>query len=498
MDKHTVRERWGTIMRKIVVHVADMETRAAVMEDERLVEFYVEKHMDDQLAGNIYVGKVANVLPGMQAAFVDIGADKNAFLYIDDAVTPKHYEEHDKDWKPRIQELLQEGQQILVQVKKEAFGSKGPRVTTHISLPGRYLVYMPQVNYVGVSRKITTEEERMRLKEIGESIRQENEGIIIRTVAEGIKDEYLQRDLQFLRTQWKRIQDKRNRDSNSSLIYRDLSLVPRMVRDILSDEIKQFVIDDGPSYRRIKEAIQQSAPELTERLYLYTEKPHIFDSFHIQGEIEKALKRKVWLKNGGYLIIDQTEALTVIDVNTGKFIGHTHLEDTVMRTNVEAAVEIARQLRLRDIGGIIIIDFIDMKEEKHRERILQTLQNEMKKDRTKFNILGLTQLGLVEMTRKKVRQNLGSFLLRSCPTCEGTGKVVNEEETKDKIEREMKAYSDHSTFETFSIEAHPYVISHLVGTNHENLYRLERELGKKIHVKGNPSFHFHQYEMKFN
>lgn len=484
-------------MRKIVVHVADQETRAAVIEDERLVEFHVERNIDDQLVGNIYVGKVANVLPGMQAAFVDIGAEKNAFLYIDDAITPKEYEVHDKDWKPNIREILRQGQEILVQVKKEAFGNKGPRVTTHISLPGRYLVYMPMVNYVGVSRKITNEEERLRLKEIGESIRSEEEGIIIRTVAEGVEAEYILRDLQFLRTQWSRIQEKSKSITIPSLIYRDLGLVPRLVRDLLSDEVKQFIIDDGPTFRRIKEAIQFSAPELTERLYLYTDKEYIFDAFHIQGEIEKALKRKVWLKSGGYLMIDQTEALTVIDVNTGKFTGHSNLEDTVLKTNIEAAVEIARQLRLRDIGGIIIIDFIDMKEENHREKVLQILQEEMKKDRTKSNILGLTQLGLVEMTRKKIRQNLGSILLRTCPYCEGTGRVVSEEVMKERIEREMKTYQEHSTFHAFFIEAHPYVVSHLVGNNQENLHRLERELGKKITVKGNPNFHFHHYEIQF-
>ncbi len=265
------------------------------------------------------------------------------------------------------------------------------------------------VNYVGVSKKITQEEERLRLKEIGESIRNQDEGIIIRTVTERITAEYLNRDLQFLRTQWSRIQKKSKAVSVPSLIYRDLGLVPRLVRDLLSEEVKQFVIDDGSAFRRIKEVIQLSAPELTERLSLYTDKEHIFDAFRIQGDIDKALKRKVWLKNGGYLIIDQTEALTVIDVNTGKYTGHTHLEDTVLKTNIEAAIEIARQLRLRDIGGIIIIDFIDMKEEKHKEKILQVLTGEMRKDRTKSNILGLTQLGLVEMTRKKYVRILEVF-----------------------------------------------------------------------------------------
>ncbi|MFV9510886.1 Rne/Rng family ribonuclease [Tepidibacillus sp. LV47] len=484
-------------MKKIVVHVAKNETRAALIENEKLVEFYVERSTEDQLVGNIYVGKVVNVLPGMQAAFVDIGIEKNAFLYIDDAILPGEYEACEKEWETNIREILHEGQKILVQVKKEAFGNKGPRVTTHVSLPGRYLVYLPMANYVGISRKITSETERLRLKEIGESIREEKEGLIIRTVAEGIDTEYLKDDLKFLRTQWLKIQDKSKSVTAPSLIYQDLGLVQRLVRDFLSDEVKQFVIDDGPTFRRLKEAIQSFAPELTERLYLYTEKEYIFDAFHIQGEIEKALKRKVWLKSGGYIVIDQTEALTVIDVNTGKFTGHSHLEDTVLKTNIEAAIEIARQLRLRDIGGIIIIDFIDMKEESHREKILQVLQEETKKDKTKTNILGLTQLGLVEMTRKKIRQNLGSILLKTCPFCDGTGRVVSEEVIKEKIERELKRYKEDSAFHTFLLEAHPNVISVFVGSHQENLDRLEQELGKKITVKGNPNFHYHQYQIHF-
>ncbi|KXG43066.1 ribonuclease E/G [Tepidibacillus infernus] len=482
-------------MRKIIVHVTQHDSRAAILEDERLVEFYVQKLDDEQLAGNIYLGKVVNVLPGMQAAFVDIGLDRNAFLYVDDAVPSKKQEERGKKVLPTIKEVLQVGQEVLVQVKKESFGNKGPRVTSHISIPGRYLVYIPDGDYIGVSRKIESEEERNRLKTIGESLKQANDGMIIRTVAEGASEEQLKRDFQFLRMIWTKVLEQSWKSHSPMLLYKDLDLVPRLVRDLLSEDVVQFMIDDGFQYRKIREMIQYSAPELTERLYLYTEKESVFDAFHITAEIEKAMKRKVWLKSGGYLIIDRTEALTSIDVNTGKYIGHTNLEETVLKTNMEAAVEIARQLRLRDIGGIIIIDFIDMVQEEHREKTLHILQEEMKKDRTKSNILGYTQLGLVEMTRKKVRQNLESTLLRTCPMCDGIGKVISEEEMSRKIEKELVTYQDYTTIQSLLVEAHPYVTSYLIGINGENLHRLEKQLGMKVQVKGNPAFHLHQFEI---
>jgi len=483
-------------MRKIVVHVAHHESRAAIIEDERLVEFYVEKNTED-LVGNIYIGKVVNVLPGMQAAFIDIGYDKNAFLYVDDAIPPENGEDARNKPKPSIKEILHEGKQIIVQVKKEAFGSKGPRVTTHVSLPGRYLVYVPTGDYVGVSRRINDEDERNRLKTLGETLKTEEEAVIIRTVAEGISEKLIKRDLQFLRALWNRTMEQTKNAKIPALLYKDLGLVPRLVRDLLSDDVKQFAIDDAYEYRRIREIIQFSAPELVERLHLYSGKEHIFEAFHIQAEIDKATKRKVWLKSGGYIILDKTEALTSIDVNTGKFIGHSHLEDTVLKTNTEAAIEIARQLRLRDIGGIIIIDFIDMEQDKHKEKILKVLQDEMRKDRTKSNILGLTQLGLVEMTRKKVRQNLESVILRPCPMCDGVGRVISEEEMSYKIEREIMGYEDHTTIKGLTIEVNPHVASQLIGTNGDNLHRIEKQLGKKIHIKGNPTFHFHHYELQY-
>jgi len=480
-------------MTKIIVHTAEHETRAAILEDDQLVEFYIEKP-SEELVGNIYVGTVMNVLPGMQAAFIDIGLDKNAFLYVDDAIPP-HLQENNKEASINIKEILQVGQKVIVQVQKESFGNKGPRVTTHISLPGRYLVYMPYSDYVGISRRINDEEQRTRFKELGEKIKQEEEGVIIRTLATEADEQQLLEDLQFLRGVWRTILEQSRKGPVPSLIHKDLDLVSRLVRDLLSEEVEQFIVDNGSVFRKIKELIDYLAPEFSNRLYLYTEKEPVFDALDIQKEIDKAIKRKVWLKSGGYIIIDRTEALTAIDVNTGKYIGHTHLEDTVLKTNLEAAVEIAKQLRLRDIGGIIIIDFIDMGQEDHRQKVLEVLESEMKKDRTKSNILGLTQLGLVEMTRKKVRQSLDSILLRPCPICDGVGRVISEEEISKKIEKEIRTLEDHTSVKELIIEAHPYVTSALRGQNGENIRRLEKLINKKITLLDKEMLHFHHYHI---
>lgn len=481
-------------MKKIIVHTSHKETRAAVIEDEQLVEFYIEKP-SEELVGSIFVGTVMNVLPGMQAAFVDIGIGKNAFLYVDDAIPLN--EANGKGITPNIKEILRVGQKLIVQVQKEAFGSKGSRVTTHISLPGRYLVYMPYGDYVGVSRRIGNDEERIRLKEIGEKIKDDHEGVIVRTLALEADQEQLTKDIHFLRKVWQNIQEQSKKGPVPNLIHQDLDLIARLVRDLFSDEVEQVIVDNGFVLRKIKEIIQFLEPGLLDRLYLYTEREPIFETYHILKEIDKAIKRKVWLKSGGYIIIDRTEALTAIDVNTGKYIGHSHLEDTVLKTNIEAAVEIARQLRLRDIGGIIIIDFIDMEQEEHQQQVLQILESEMKKDRTKSNILGLTQLGLVEMTRKKVRQSLDSLLLRSCPMCEGVGRVLSEEEISDKIERDLIPFKEYQSIKEVIVEVHPYVSPFLRGYQEENLQRLEKMIGKNITVKEKETMQFHQYHIHF-
>ena len=481
-------------MKKILVHIGLTDTRAAIIGNEQLVELFIEKSKEE-LLGNIYTGKVINVLPGMEAAFIDIGIGKNAFLYVNDAI-PLNNGEIDENIN--IKNVLIEGQHLLVQVLKEPIGNKGPRVTTHISLAGRFLVYMPEANYVGISRRITGEVDRDHLKEIGESLKSENEGLIIRTVAFDSDKKHLENDLNFLRNLWQTIKIRSNSASPPSLIHKDLDLGLRLVRDLLAEDVSQFIVDNGYEFKRIKEMVQLLAPQFVNRMHLYSGKTHIFDAFNIQSDIDKTTKRKIWLKSGGYLIIDRTEALTVIDVNTGKYIGQSNLADTVLKTNLEAAVEIAKQLRLRDIGGIIIIDFIDMGEETHKVKVLAVLEHEMKKDRTKSNILGLTQLGLVEMTRKKVRQSIDSMLLKPCPFCEGVGRVISEDEVIDKIEREIIAYKNNNTVENLIIEVNPYLSAHLFNNNRSAIKRLEEISSKKITIKENNSYHFHQYSIQIS
>lgn len=411
---------WGETMKKIVVHCDRNVTEVALMDDRQLVEYYVEHPVERQLVGNIYKGRVVNVLPGMQAAFIDIGQGKNAFLYIDD-VLPAHLDKQPKH-KPSISQLLDEGQEIVVQVAKEPLGTKGARVTTHFSIPGRWIVYMPNAGYVGVSRKIEREEERDRLKDIGERSRRGEEGLILRTVAEGESAGALLKDLEFLRDLWASICILVETGSAPCLLYRDLDMIPRLVRDIFSEQVDELVIDSKGKGGEIIRFLQGFSPEFAKRVTVYKEAQPIYDAYGVRDELEQAFSHKVRLNNGGYLIVDHTEALTVIDVNTGKFIGSENLEETVFATNLQAAEQTARLIRLRDIGGIIIVDFIDMDKEEHRSQIIEKMEEAIKKDRTKSLVVGWTKLGLLEMTRKKVRENVESILFAPCPQCGGSGK----------------------------------------------------------------------------
>lgn len=390
-------------MNKIIVHCEQEITQMALMEKEQLVEFSIEHSKGKRLIGNLYKGRVVNVLPGMQAAFVDIGLKKNAFLYIDDVLHP-HLEKQPKV-KPSISMLLEVGQELVVQVMKEPLGSKGARVTTHYSLPGRWLVYMPHADYIGVSKKIELEAERNRLKQIGEQARHANEGLILRTVAEGESREAIEGDLLLLRALWQQIENRAVTSKAPSQLHQDSSLIERLVRDMFTVRTEQVIINDVNQGKLIASFLSHVSPEWGKRVQIYQGQEPIFQHYHVKEQLEKAYQHKVWLENGGYLVFDHTEALTVIDVNTGKYIGSSTLEETVYETNLHAAKEIARLLRLRDIGGIIIIDFIDMKEERHRQGILDVLDMQMKRDRTKYLILGWTKLGLLEMTRKKVRDH---------------------------------------------------------------------------------------------
>ncbi|MBU5444661.1 Rne/Rng family ribonuclease [Paenibacillus sp. MSJ-34] len=405
-------------MQQMVVHCERDKTQMALLEDGRLVEFAVERVQGKQLVGGFYKGRVVNVLPGMQAAFVDIGLKKNAFLYVDDVLHP-HLEKQPKE-KPSIDSLLDVGQELVVQVMKEPFGGKGARVTTHYSLPGRTIVYMPHADYVGVSKKIENETERGRLKVIGDHLRQPGEGLIMRTVAEGASRDAVADDLAHLREQWRRIEQRAETSPAPLEIHHDLSMVERLVRDIFTPQTEELFVDDKEIYGQIVSLLRNMEPLLVPRIRYYKEAEPIFQHFRIQEQLDRAFQRKIWLDNGAYLVLDHTEALTVIDVNTGKYIGNHDLEDTVFAANVEAAEEIARLVRLRDIGGIIIVDFIDMEQEEHRQYIIDRLEQLLKKDRTKCLVVGWTRLGLLEMTRKKVRDHV---LYEPCAACRGTGRI---------------------------------------------------------------------------
>ncbi len=408
-------------MKQLFIHSSHDVTQSALLENGKLVEFSLEKATGKSLIGNIYKGKVVNVLPGMQAAFVDIGLSKNAFLYVDDALHP-HLDKQPKD-KPSIAELLKPGDELLVQVMKEPLGGKGARVTTHFSLPGRWLVYMPGADYVGISKKIDQESERLRLKSLAEDIRLEGEGLIMRTNAEGESRFSLEEDLNGLRAIWNQVIASSGSTAAPAELHKDSGLVHRLIRDVITPDTDELIIDDDECLRDAKEYVRQSAPALQNRIRLYQEQQPIFEKFGIKDQIDKAFQSRIWLKSGGYLVWDQTEALTVIDVNTGKYTGTASLEETVFLTNLEAAEEIARLLRVRDVGGIIIVDFIDMETEDHRYQVVGRLETTMKRDRTKCQVVGWTRLGLLEITRKKARENAMTYFYETCAACKGSGKI---------------------------------------------------------------------------
>jgi len=406
-------------MKQIIVHCEQDVTKVALMIDSKLVEYYDERPKDEKV-GSIYKANVVNVLPGMQAAFVDIGQSKNAFLYVDDLLEANLDKVPAN--KPPIRSLIKEGQEIIVQVAKEPLGSKGAKITTHYTIPGRWIVYMPNADYVGISRKIESQEERQRLKELGEKLRNEGEGLILRTVAEGATFEELERDLIYLRDLWASILAKAENRKAPLSIYQDLDMVPRIIRDLFTDQIDELIINNVEKKTEIESLLLQYAPDLVRRIKLYEQPTSMIHYYGIYEAIDKSFRPKVWLSNGGYINIDHTEALTVIDVNTGKFTGSIDLEQTVYETNLEAVEQISRLIRLRDIGGILIIDFIDMIEEEHRQSIVHLMEKLVKQDRTKTVVVGWTQLGLLEMTRKKVRSNGDRLMYESCSYCGGVGR----------------------------------------------------------------------------
>lgn len=482
-------------MQKMIIADANPhEARVALLEDGKLVEVQLETRGQERLVGNIYKGRVANILPGMQAAFVDIGLNKNAFLYAGDILVdesdfyfPDNKENgepnHPRLDVPNIQDVLKPNQEIMVQVLKQPGGTKGARVTTHITLPGRLVVLMPTVDHVGVSRRIEDEDERERLKELVESIKPAGVGVIVRTVAEGCDEEHIGNEIKFLNRLWEKVQEKSDFLTAPRLIHAEETLLFRTVRDMFTEDVEQFVINDTDYYNKVVAVVNIVAPEMKGKVSLFESDENIFDAYDIDTKIEKALERKVWIKNGCYLVIDETEALTVVDVNTGKYIGEDNLQDTILNANVEAAQEIARQLRIRDISGIIVIDFIDMDNAENKQKVVDALIDALKHDRVKTNVLGMTELGLVEMTRKKTRRKLSALTQTTCPCCSGSGRVFNLETMAMRVRREVLRTIRNEDHNTYVVEMSEELVSHIASKNNINKPILPMFDDKRFYMK---------------
>lgn len=490
--------------REIVINATPHESRIAVLDEGQVVELWVERTRHRTIVGNIYKGRVTKVLPGMQSAFVNLGLERDAFLYVSDVA--EEFEEFDSgaaddltlDEVPQqrpetsISDLLREGQEIVVQVSKDTIAGKGARITSHITLPGRFLVYMPTVNHIGVSRRIENEEERQRLKQILERIRPPGGGgFIVRTAGEQRNEEEFRADLKYLTDLWEQIRRRAEKASAPAAIHHDLDLVLRTIRDVLSPEFKSVWVDSIEQYQRIVEFLDQIQPNLVSRVRLYRREEPIFDEFGIEPEIAKALNSKVWLKSGGYIVINQTEALVAIDVNTGKYVGKKNLEETVFRTNLEAAREIVRQIRLRDLGGIIVLDFIDMENLANRAALFEAFENEIKKDRSKTKILQISEFGLIEMTRKRVRQSLERSLTQPCPYCAGSGRIKSNTTVSLEIWRELMKLRDLHEGQDVIVRVNPKVYNSLDPIFDE----VERSLGIHIIFKPDDSLHHEQFDV---
>lgn len=503
--------------REIIVNSSLVETRVAVLEDGALVELLIDDSKNKNIAGNIYKGKVKRILPGMQAAFVDIGLSKDAFLYVRDIYEEMEMyerliglEEPESEEEPEpiktkpgrgrrpqasIEELLQEGQEVLVQVAREPMGTKGARLTSHVTLPGRYLVYMPTETHVGVSRKIESESERHRLKQVVEEINAAKEGIIVRTAGVGRSKAELQADLEFLRSLWKKIRARAETLAAPALIQQELDLVFRIFRDLITKDVTRLVVDNPSEYERCLEYAESLHTDLKSLLFLYTEDEPIFRAYGIEREIERALRRKVWLKSGGYIVIEETEALVSVDINTGKFVGKQDFEETVLKTNLEAAKEVARQVRLRDLGGIIIIDFIDMAKPENRDRVVNELREALKADRSPTNIALLSELGLVEMTRKRVKQGLTKALSQSCPHCGGLGWVRSTPSIARQALREVEWRMLRKKLPRLKIRANPDFITYLQDEEAEVIENIQQLYGGEITLVAEESLAPNKYQL---
>lgn len=516
--------------KKLIINDAGFETRVALVEDGALAELYIERTGESDIVSNIYKGRVMRVLPGMQAAFVDIGLDQAAFIYVDDVVmdfpsdetgSPLMQEEDEEDQevilldagdeedeieeaariirppriRPSIEDMIREGQEIMVQVAKSPIGKKGARVTSRITIPGRFLVLMPTTNHIGVSRRITDSGERNRLKEQLMQSREEPFGYIVRTVCEGIGPEKLTHEVEFLTRVWKRVVHRYWQCSAPSLLHQELSASLRSVRDLFTKEVDRLVIDSERGYREIQDFLEPNMPGLRDAVQYYDRREPIFDAYQLEGDISRLGRKKVWLKSGGYIVIEETEALVSIDVNTGRYVGKGDLSETILKTNLEALKEIAYQLRLRDIGGIIVIDFIDMEKLEDRDKVYQVLVETLKKDRSTTNVLPMSEMGLIQMTRKRTRENINRQLSEPCAYCEGEGIVLSKKSICHNIYREILRQSYDIQGSRISVKAHPEIARFLLEEENTTVLSLEQRIETPILIQADPALHIERFEI---
>lgn len=485
---------------EIIVNCSQRETRIAVLEDSQLMEYRVER--EERVVGSIFKGIVQNVLQGMDAAFVDIGLERNAFLYVGDIVPDAGIEDDSPAQMKRaelrrrkIKELIKPGQELMVQVTKGPRGTKGARVTTRIALPGRYLVLMPETSNIGVSRKIEDRRERERLRKVGDAIAPKGFGVILRTEAEGRTEAELRADVQFLVQLWSQVLENAKRMRAPACVHKDQTLLYRTIRDMFSEEIDKMVIDDPEEFEKAHLVARVVAPVMTNKIFLYDRETPIFDYYNIEKDLDRLLQHQVRLKSGGSLIIDEMEALTAIDINTGKQVGSTSLSDTILRTNIEAADEVCRQLRLRDMGGIVVIDFIDMEAAEDRKKLLDHFTKKLGRDSSRTRVGKVSSLGLVEITRKRTGESVTEAITDICPMCTGRGRIASKETVSLWIERDMRRMLNEPG-NAFLVECHPAVIEALIGADGESVEELEHELNRGIYLRANFDYDFEEYAIQ--
>ena len=538
--------------KEMIISSTSHETRVAILEDDQVVEVFIEREQSRGVVGNIYKGRVSKVLPGMQSAFVDLGLERDAFLYVTDVISPteealededelqaepadvpapngaessdaesgppsqdspERAERGEKDKRPqagrrdrqpptaRIEELLKEGQEVVVQVVKEPLGTKGARITSHLSLPGRFLVYMPTVDHIGVSRKIESRDERRRLRGIIQRFRDQSGlpgGVIIRTAASSRSEQDIVADLTYFQQVWNEVQRRRESERTPAALFREESLVTKLLRDLLTEQFTAIRMDDEIEYKRVVALVTRIMPNMIGRVKHYTKDYPIFDEYGVQGEIDKALRSKVWLKSGGYIVINQTEALVAIDVNTGRYVGKKsagRLEDTIVKTNLEACKEIVRQIRLRDLGGIIVLDFIDMEEKKNRQKVAQTVEQELRKDRAPSKAVQVSDFGLIIITRKRVKSSLERTLTEPCPYCSGTGTIKTSTTICYDILMEVKKVSADLDGYSLVLRVNPEIARALKDEGRSVFQELEATVGRPVTVRPDEQLHHEQFDL---